>query len=124
MNRTSSPWLRLARSLVVCLLVFLPLNGCAAMMGLVTGGVTGMIDLPCTLVVGERDQADDPDFYAAVVFLAPTGLVLGPVMGFFKGMALDFTWMTGRVTYAEVYGSYSHASVWRPFAWEWIESDK
>ncbi len=94
------------------------------MIGLATGGFTGFVDLPSTLVEGENAQADDPDFYAAAAILAPTGLVLGPVMGFFKGLALDFTWITGRVSYGDVYGSYSHASVWRPYAWEWIEPDK
>lgn len=115
--------MKILRALAICLLAFLPLQGCSAIMGLTTGAFTGFVDLPTTLVEADKNQADDPDFYAAAVLLAPAGFVLGPVMGFAKGLALDFTWLTGRVDYGDVYGSYTTASVWRPFAWEWIEVD-
>lgn len=115
--------LRVLRSLALCALVSLPLSGCSAVTGLVTGGFTGFVDLPSTLVQADKNQADDPDFYAASLFLAPTGLVLGPLMGFAKGLALDFTWVTGRVEYGDVYGGYEEASVWRPYAWHWLGED-
>jgi hypothetical protein len=121
MQANPSPWLRRLSGLAVCLLLCLPMNSCSAVTGLITGGFTGFVDLPSTLVQADEDQADDPDFYAAAVFLSPAGLVLGPFMGFFKGLALDYTWLTGRVDYADVYGGYGRASVWRPFHWEWIE---
>ena len=116
--------MKMFRALALCLLAFLPLQSCSAVMGLTTGAFTGFVDLPSTLVEGDKHQADDPDFYAAATFLAPTGMVLGPVMGFFKGLALDYTWVTGRVEYGDVYGGYTNASVWRPYSWHWIEEDR
>ena len=121
MQGNSSPWPRRFGGLAVILLLCLPMNSCTAVTGLVTGPFTGLVDLPSTLVEADQDQADDPDFYAASVFLAPVGFVLGPFMGFFKGLAIDYTWVTGRVKYADVYGGYGQESVWRPFSWEWIE---
>jgi hypothetical protein len=116
-NRTT--WLRRVGGLAVCLLLFLPMNSCSAVTGLFTGAVTGSYDITRTMV---DEGVDDPDHLTAVIVLGPVGVILGPVLGFFKGLALDYTCLTTEeVSYGDIYGSMGKASVWRPFAWNWME---
>lgn len=73
---------------------------------------------------GDENPVDDPGAFVVTVFLVPLGLVVGPVMGFCKGLALDYSWITGRASYGEIYSTYGRASIWRPYHWQWIEPPK
>jgi len=95
------------------------MNSCSAVTGLFTGAVTGSYDITRTMV---DEGVDDPDHLAAVFVLGPIGVILGPFLGLFKGLALDYTCLTSEeVSYGDIYGSMGKASVWRPFAWNWME---
>ena len=50
MQANPSPWLRRFTGLAICVFLLLPLGSCAGITGLLTGGPTGFIDLPATLL--------------------------------------------------------------------------
>ena len=120
MRAASSTWLTSARALAMCLVLFVPLGGCATITGFATGALTGFVDLPTTVYKTSKHQHDDPDFYMASVFLAPIGMVLGPFNGLVKGFAVDIGWLSGDVKYSDAFLSLEKPSVWRPYQWGWM----
>ena len=96
-------------------------SGCATMTGLVTGAFTGAVDAPSQVYRLHREAfAEDPIYWPInVCVFVPVGFVLGPVVGFAKGMALDCEWLIGKQTYGPVFGTYGDASIWRPYTIHW-----
>ncbi|MCA8957270.1 MAG: hypothetical protein KDC87_14435 [Planctomycetes bacterium] len=118
---------RLLRASAACAVLCVPFGSCAAITGLGTGAVTGLVDFPSTVIAREftdDDPADQSSFWAATFVLWPVGVVVGPVLGFCKGLALDVNTLSGRTTSSEVFGSYGKASVWRPFEWSWLDAKR
>ena len=98
------------------------LTGCATIMGTGTGALTGMVDLPAQAYRLNKPAFENHPmlFGVTTVVLAPVGIVLGPVSGFFKGVSLDVQWVTGKVRCGDVFFSYNNASIWRPHTYYWL----
>ena len=104
----------LAAMLLLC-------SGCAGITGLVTGAFTGAVDLPAETYRQNRLAFDrNPMLYGLDgIVLGPCGVAGGPVIGFVKGISLDIEWVTGKIGYGVVFGSYRPASIWRPWTIIW-----
>jgi len=107
---------------VTLVVALFTLTGCATIMGTGTGALTGMVDLPAeTYRLNKPAFEEHPMLFGATtVVLAPVGLALGPVSGFFKGVSLDVQWVTGKVGCGDVFFSYNNASIWRPHTYYWL----
>jgi len=104
----------------------LALSGCATVTGTLTGAFTNAVDAPAENYRANRAQFDDvPILHAPnALILAPVGVATGPFLGFAKGLALDIQSVIGQVDYADVFGSYGPASIWRPFTFRWPIKDR
>lgn len=104
--------------LVAALFVF---SGCAMITGTATGAFTGGVDAPAETYRAKRAEFDEfPMLHGLnALFMGPVGVVTGPVLGLVKGLSLDIQWTIGQVDYAEVFGSYGQASIWRPWTFQW-----
>jgi hypothetical protein len=106
---------------VVLAVVLVTCTGCAAITGLVSGAVTGAVDLPAE-AYRQNQRAFDQNpmlFGLDVLVVAPCGIAGGPVVGFCKGISLDVEWVCGWMRYGQAFGTYKEASVWRPWTIAW-----
>ncbi len=112
--------------LVSLVVVALLLTGCATVTGTVTGAFTGAIDLPAEVYrANPKAFHEHPLCYGFdAIVVAPMGVVLGPLMGFIKGLSLDIQWAVGKVSYSDVFGSYERESIWRPHTIHWGDEEK
>jgi hypothetical protein len=96
-------------------------SGCATFTGLLTGAFTGAVDAPAEVYRCNRKDIDaEPIFYFFdVVVFVPVGLAFGPIAGLVKGLSLDVMWLTGKQSYAPVFGTYDDPSIWRPYTIHW-----
>jgi hypothetical protein len=96
-------------------------SGCATVTGLATGVVTGAVDAPAEVYRHHREEFHAQPLYWSLNVLvgASVGLVLGPLAGGAKGLALDMERLIGRTTYGPVFASYDEASIWRPYTFRW-----
>ena len=112
-------------SMTLCLAAALSTAGCATVTGLVSGAFTGSVD--CTAEIYRHNSEafeDQPTYWAPTVLVfVPVGIVLGPVVGFAKGIALDMEKLIGETNYGPVFGGYDKVSIWRPYTFGWHEAD-
>lgn len=96
-------------------------SGCATMTGLVTGFGTGAVDAPAQVYRTHReDFAENPIYWPAnIIVFVPLGMVVGPLAGFCKGVALDVQKLMGQIEYAPVFSTYGDSSIWRPYTIHW-----
>ena len=94
-------------------------SGCATATGLVTGPFTGFIDLPSDVIERNQMRSDAIETWAIAIVGAPVGFVLGPFFGAIKGVALDVSAIGGSLSLHEEFGTYSRASIWRPYSFNW-----
>jgi len=111
---------------VLAVLGAVGLSGCATIAGTATGLYTGAFDLPAETYRHNQEAFEEhPILFAPdVLVLGPVGAALGPVFGLAKGVALDVQWARYEVDYDEVFGTYSPASIWRPYTLDWMESEE
>ncbi len=111
-------------ALATLVVILLTATGCAALTGLVSGAVTGAVDLPHQTRIQNAKAFDDcPMLYGAdVLIMGPVGIVTGPLTGFMKGLSLDVQWISGQIRYGDVFGSYDRESVWRPHTFIWLNT--
>ena len=97
------------------------LSGCAMITGTVTGAFTNAVDAPAeTYRHNCKAFHDYPILYGCdALVMGPVGIVTGPVFGFVKGLSLDVEWVTGKISYGTVFGTYQAASIWRPYTIQW-----
>lgn len=108
---------RLGSAALLTLVAFAP--GCATTTGLVTGPFTGFVDLPTSVVEKNQMRSDSVETWAIVIVGAPVGFALGPFFGVLKGIALDVSAIGGSLTLHEEFQTYSRASIWRPYTFDW-----
>ncbi len=116
MSKPLPTCLRLVAGLALALLVSLP--SCATIVGTATGAITGAVDAPRTIYRLDKEGVDNaPELWLPIVVVfAPLGIVLGPVMGMAKGLAIDIqAGIQDMYTYGEAFGTYGTRSVWRPY---------
>jgi len=119
--RSRRPLRKNVMKMISLVIIALLLTGCATVTGTVTGAFTGALDLPVeTYRANPEFFHDSPIAYGFdALIMGPVGLVLGPVMGFFKGLSLDIQWVAQQVSYRDVFGSYQPQSIWRPHTLHW-----
>jgi hypothetical protein len=100
-------------------------TSCATVTGLATGAFTGAVDAPAEIYRHHKVEfLEHPSFWAInLLVFVPVGIVLGPVVGFAKGVALDMEKMLGQTDYGPVFGSYESVSIWRPYSFGWHEKE-
>jgi len=116
------------RALIVLLAVaaVATFSGCATLTGTATGAFTGLVDAPAeTYRHNQEAFAEHPMLYGLdALVIAPIGVVTGPIFGLVKGLSLDLQWVTSRVRYEDVFGSYGETSIWRPHTVQWPTRSK
>ncbi|HTF88671.1 MAG TPA: hypothetical protein VK843_09695 [Planctomycetota bacterium] len=111
---------------VLCLGSALGSASCATMTGLITGAFTGAVDAPAEIYRHHPDEfRDHPSYWSFnILVFVPVGFVLGPVVGFAKGIALDMEKLLGQTDYGPVFGNYDKISIWRPYTFGWHPAPK
>ena len=121
MRASKANQLSFIRRLLAAGLLLCASSSCATITGTLTGALTGMIDGPAA-VAGEyeEDLSKHPEYWTLNILIAmPLSVILGPVAGFIKGIAIDIQWLRDEVDYSEAFDSYEPVSIWRPWTMHW-----
>ena len=95
------------------------------MTGLVTGAFTGAVDCPAEIYRHHQlEFLEHPSYWPVnIIVFVPVGIVLGPITGFAKGVALDMEKLLRQTDYGAVFGSYDQVSIWRPYSFGWHDPE-
>ena len=116
----TTPLLILCQLLLVSLLVSTNAS-CATITGTLTGAVTGIVDGPAQVARKYEDQlSKHPEYWSLnILVVMPMAVIVGPLAGFMKGIAIDIQWLRDEIDYSEAFDTYEDASIWRPWTFHW-----